>query len=58
VIGMVRAGLSDGLIPAGRLRQIPPTEVVAMPFGELPIHLRVVLIEYINNPRSNLLQLV
>lgn len=55
---MVRAGLSDGLIPAGRLRQIPPTEVVAMPFGELPIHLRVVLIEYINNPRSNLLQLV
>jgi len=29
-----------------------------MPFGELPIHLRVVLIEHINNPRSDLSQLV
>jgi hypothetical protein len=29
-----------------------------MPFGELPIHLWVVLIEHINNSRSDLSQLV
>jgi DNA-binding transcriptional LysR family regulator len=58
VIGMVRAGLGAGVIPAGRLRQLPPGEVVAMPFGEPPIHRHVALIERINNPRSDLSQLV
>ncbi len=58
VVGMARAGLGAGVIPAGRLRQIPPGEVVAEPFGDPPIHRRVVLIERINNPRSDLSQLV
>ena len=58
VVGMARAGLGAGVIPDGRLRQIPPGEVVAKPFGDPPIHRRVVLIERINNPRSDLSQLV
>jgi DNA-binding transcriptional LysR family regulator len=58
VVGMARAGLGAGVIPAGRLRQIPAGEIVALPFGEPPIHRKVVLIERSNNPRSDLSQLV
>jgi DNA-binding transcriptional LysR family regulator len=58
VVGMARAGLGAGVIPAGRLRQIPAGEVVALPFGAPPIHRRLVLIERSNNPRSDLSQLV
>jgi DNA-binding transcriptional LysR family regulator len=58
VVGMASAGLGAGVIPVGRLRQIPTGEVVVLPFGEPPIHRRVVLIERSNNPRSDLSQLV
>ena len=58
VVGMASAGLGAGVIPVGRLRQIPAGEVVALPFGEPPIYRRVVLIERSNNPRSDLSQLV
>ncbi|MCP4982231.1 MAG: LysR family transcriptional regulator [Gammaproteobacteria bacterium] len=58
VVGMARAGLGAGVIPAGRLRQVSGGEVVALPFGEPPIQRRVVLIERSNNPRSDLSQLV
>jgi len=58
VVGMARAGLGAGVIPAGRLRQVREDEVVAMPFGEPPIERRVVLVERRNNPRSNLSHLV
>ncbi|MFT4608730.1 MAG: DNA-binding transcriptional LysR family regulator [Urechidicola sp.] len=58
VVSMASAGLGAGVIPAGRLRQIPAGEVVSLPFGVPPIHRRVVLIERINNPRSDLSQLV
>ena len=58
VVGMARAGLGAGVIPAGRLRYTQTGDVVAMPFGDPPIHRRVVLIERRNNPRSELSQLV
>ena len=58
VVGMARAGIGAGVIPAGRLRHVPDGEVVVLPFGEPPIHRRVVLIERSNNPRSDLSQLV
>ncbi len=58
VVGMARAGIGAGVIPAGRLRHVPDGEVVVLPFGEPPLHRRVVLIERINNPRSDLSQLV
>jgi DNA-binding transcriptional LysR family regulator len=58
VVGMARAGLGAGIIPAGRMRRVPRGEVVVMPFGEPPIYRRVVLVERRNNPRSDLSQLV
>jgi len=58
VVGMASAGLGAGVIPAGRLGQVPAGEFVALPFGEPPIHRRVVLVERSNNPRSDLSQLV
>jgi len=58
VVGMARAGIGAGVIPAGRLRRLPAGEVVSMPFGEPPIYRRVVLVERRNNPRSDLSQLV
>jgi len=58
VVGMARAGIGAGVIPSGRLRHVPDGEVVVLPFGEPPIHRRVVLIERSNNPRSDLSQLV
>ena len=58
VVGMARAGIGAGVVPAGRLRLVPAGEVVAMPFGEPPIYRRVVLIERRNNPRSDLSELV
>lgn len=58
VVGMAIAGLGAGVIPAGRLRQVEAGKVVVVPFGEPPIHRRVVLIERSNNPRSDLSQLV
>jgi len=58
VVGMVRAGIGAGVIPAGRLRRVPAGDVAALPFGEPPIHRRVVLVERRNNPRSDLSQLV
>jgi DNA-binding transcriptional LysR family regulator len=58
VAGMVGAGLGAGVIPAGRLRHVPPGEVVTLPFGDTPIVRRVVLTERRNNPRSDLSRLV
>ena len=58
VVGMARAGIGAGVIPAGRLRRASAGDVVSMPFGEPPIYRRVVLIERSNNPRSDLSQLV
>lgn len=58
VAGMAAAGLGAGVIPAGRLHQIPVGKVVSVPFGNPPIQRRVVLIERSNNPRSDLSQLV
>ena len=58
VAGMAIAGLGAGVIPAGRLSLVPAGQVVALPFGEPPIHRRVVLVERINNPRSDLSRLV
>ena len=58
VVGMARAGLGAGVVPAGRLRQVAVGDVVALPFGEPPIQRRVALIERSNNPRSDLSQLV
>ncbi|MDC1286623.1 LysR family transcriptional regulator [Gammaproteobacteria bacterium] len=58
VVGMARAGIGAGVIPAGRLGPASAGDVVSMPFGEPPIYRRVVLIERSNNPRSDLSQLV
>ena len=58
VVGMARAGIGAGVIPAGRLQRLPAGEVVALPFGDPPIFRRVVLVERSNNPRSDLSQLV
>jgi len=58
VVGMIRAGLGAGAVPAGRLRHVPADEVVTLPFGDPPLKRRVVLIERRNNPRSDLSQLV
>jgi len=58
VVGMARNGIGAGIVPQGRLRRVPPGEVVTLPFGEPPIKRRVVLIERRNNPRSDLSQLV
>ncbi len=58
VVGMARAGLGAGVVPEGRLRQVPDGTVVCVPFGDPPIHRRVVLTERRNNPRSDLSQLV
>jgi DNA-binding transcriptional LysR family regulator len=58
VVGMARAGLGAGMVPAGRLRHVAEGAVVSMPFGEPPISRRVVLIERRNNPRSDLSRLV
>jgi DNA-binding transcriptional LysR family regulator len=58
VVGMARAGVGAGVVPAGRLRRVPARDVVSMPFGDPPIFRRVVLIERRNNPRSDLSELV
>ena len=58
VVGMARAGLGAGVVPDSRLRQVPAGAVVSLPFGDAPIHRRVVLTERRNNPRSDLSQLV
>ena len=58
IVGMARAGIGAGVIPAGRLQRLPAGEVVALPFGEPPVFRRVVLVERRNNPRSDLSQLV
>lgn len=58
VVGMARAGLGAGVVPDGRLRLVPDDAVLAVPFGDPPIHRRVVLTERRNNPRSDLSQLV
>ena len=58
VVGMARAGIGAGVVPIGRLRRIAADDVVAMPFGDPPIHRRVVLTERRNNPRSDLSELV
>ncbi len=58
VVGMAHAGIGAGVIPAGRLRRVPAGEVTVLPFGDPPIHRRLVLIERSNNPRSDLSQLV
>ena len=58
VVGMARAGIGAGVIPSGRLRSLPQGEVAVLPFGDPPIHRRLVLTERRNNPRSDLSQLV
>jgi DNA-binding transcriptional LysR family regulator len=58
VVGMARAGLGAGVVPAGRLRLVPDGDVFTLPFGEPPIPRRVALIERSNNPRSDLSELV
>jgi len=58
VVGMARAGIGAGVIPAGRLGPASAGDVISIPFGEPPIYRRVVLIERSNNPRSDLSQLV
>ena len=58
VVGMARAGIGAGVIPAGRLRHVDADEVTVLPFGEPPIMRHVVLVERRNNPRSDLSQLV
>ena len=58
VVGMARAGLGAGVVPDGRLRLVPQEAVMAVPFGDPPIHRRVVLTERRNSPRSDLSQLV
>jgi DNA-binding transcriptional LysR family regulator len=58
VVGMARAGLGAGVVPAGRLRHVDDDAIVSMPFGDPPISRRVVLIERRNNPRSDLSRLV
>ena len=58
VVGMARAGIGAGVVPIGRLRRITAGDVVTMPFGDPPIHRRVVLTERRNNPRSDLSELV
>ncbi|MCP4335224.1 MAG: LysR family transcriptional regulator [Gammaproteobacteria bacterium] len=58
VVGMALAGIGAGVIPAGRLRRVAAEDVAVLPFGEPPIHRRVVLVERRNNPRSDLSQLV
>ena len=58
VVGMIRAGLGAGAVPAERLRHVAPGDVVRLRFGNPPLKRRVVLIERRNNPRSDLSQLV
>jgi DNA-binding transcriptional LysR family regulator len=58
VVGMVRAGLGAGAVPAGRLRHVAAGKVVVLPFGNPPLKRRVVLIERRNYSRSDLSRLV
>ncbi len=58
VVGMARAGLGAGVVPAGRLRQVAADKLAVLPFGNPPIMRRVVLAERRNNPRSDLSRLV
>lgn len=58
VVGMARNGIGAGVVPLGRIRRGVNDDVVTMPFGDPPLHRRVVLVERRNNPRSDLALLV
>lgn len=54
IVGMARAGMGAGVVPAGRLGYVSPDSVRTLPFGDPPLSRRVVLVERRNNPRSDL----
>ena len=58
IVGMARNGIGAGVVPSGRIRRAGSDDVIAVPFGEPPLHRRVVLVERRNNPRSDLALLV
>ncbi|MCG8451132.1 MAG: LysR family transcriptional regulator [Pirellulales bacterium] len=54
IVGMVKAKLGAGVVPAGRLKHESPGAVTVVPFGTPPARRRIVLTERVNNQRSNL----
>ena len=54
LLSMAHAGLGAGVIPAGQLKGAAGAEVKTFPFGDPPVSRRVVLIEQLNNARSDL----
>ncbi len=58
VLNMVRAGLGVGVVPAVRLNHVPVGAVVVAPFGDPPVHRRVVLAERRRSTQTDLSGLV
>ena len=58
VLGMVRAGLGAGVVPAGRVAGSAGQGLTLLPFGTPPVSRRVVLVERRNNQRSDLAQVI
>ena len=51
---MVSEGLGVGIVPMGRLRGVPRSQIARWDFGDPPVRREVVLMERIHNPRSDL----
>ncbi|MGD9868906.1 MAG: LysR family transcriptional regulator [Hyphomicrobiales bacterium] len=59
VLSMAEAGLGAGVIQAGRLKLASgPGSLRTFPFGDTPVRRRVVLMERLNNQRSDLSQVL
>lgn len=59
VLSMAEAGLGSGVIQAGRLKLAAhPNSIRTFPFGDKPLSRRVVLMERLNNQRSDLSQVL
>lgn len=58
VVGLVRAGLGAGVVPAGRMQADAGGGIRILPFGEPPVSRRIVLAERRNNQRSDLSQIL
>ena len=54
IVDMVSEGLGVGIVPMGRLRGVPRSQIAHWDFGDPPVRREVVLMERIHNPRSDL----
>ncbi|MEC9368137.1 MAG: LysR family transcriptional regulator [Pseudomonadota bacterium] len=58
VLSMAEAGLGVGVIQAGRLKLARPRAIRTFAFGDPPVYRNVVLMERLNNQRSDLSQVL